>query len=407
MWDDNLKRILQNQLSLQISSTIQQEASEKAQCHSNRIAQYNAYINRVCLYTFINWLDDEQTPVIFPSKEGLFEILEVMNGCAIDIDRRRIVIIPCEISDFDCLCIPQEWIDIPSFVGDYYLAVTVDLEAVGSESIMRVEGFATHRQIKQFASFNDTERTYNLAVDELIQSLTVMDVSWGIQMRAIIPELLPLTTDEANSLLELFGDKAIISPRLRVDVPFTQWGALLANDVLRRQLYIRRFNNVTHPNNLNQWLNNIFDTAWQSLDNILNTESRFAFNFRQREYAIRDFSVAGVKLIDLEMEVGSKSVALLVGVMPVANEVAVRVQLHSVNGDTYLPPNVKLALLSTSGTTLQECSSRVQDNFIQLKRFTCPQGTAFRICVAMNSFSLTEDFIIEPLSKVGSAHHTI
>lgn len=402
MWNyDDLERIIANQLSLEISSMVQQEAREKSQCHSSRVAQFGAYLNRVCLYTFVNYLNDsfaQVQPVIFLGEDGLFEVLEVMNGCAIDLGRRRVVIIPCEISDFDCLCVPQEWIDIPSFAGDYYLAVTVDLEAVGSVSTMKVEGFATHRQIKQFASFNDTERVYNLAVDELIQSLTVMDITWEMQLRAEIAELPSLSTDEANNLLNILGNKEIISPRLRVDIPFTQWGALLANDVLRRQLYTRRVKNFTSSkNNLNQWLNNIFDVGWQSLDNIFITESRFAFNFRQREYAIRDFSVAGVKLIDLGMELGNKSLALLVGVMPVANEVAVRVQLHSVNGDTYLPPNVKLALLSTSGTTLQECSSRIQDNFIQLKRFTCPQGTAFRIRVAMNSFSFTEDFVIEPL----------
>lgn len=130
----------------------------------------------------------------------------------------------------------------------------------------------------------------------------------------------------------------------------------------------------------------------------MSSESRFAFNFRQREYAIHGFSVTGVKLIDLEMQLGNKSVALLVGVMPEADELAIRVQLHAVNGETYLPPNVKLALLTKDGVTLQEFSARMQDNFIQLKRFTCPQGTAFRVRVAIDSFSMIEDFVIEPVT---------
>jgi hypothetical protein len=74
------------------------------------------------------------------------------------------------------------------------------------------------------------------------------------------------------------------------------------------------------------------------------------------------------------------------------------VQLHPASGQTYLPPNIKLALLSSSGATLQELKSRSQDNFIQLKRFTCPIGKNFRIQVAINDFSLTEDFLIEPLA---------
>lgn len=57
--------------------------------------------------------------------------------------------------------------------------------------------------------------------------------------------------------------------------------------------------------------------------------------------------------------------------------------------------NIKLALVSQSGATLQEFKSRTQDNFIQLKRFTCPIGKSFKIEVAINNFSITEDFAIE------------
>lgn len=75
----------------------------------------------------------------------------------------------------------------------------------------------------------------------------------------------------------------------------------------------------------------------------------------------------------------------------------IRVQLHPASGD-YLPPNIKLALVSRSGATLEEFKSRTQDNFIQLKRFTCPIGKSFKIEVAINDFSITEDFLIESLA---------
>jgi len=99
------------------------------------------------------------------------------------------------------------------------------------------------------------------------------------------------------------------------------------------------------------------------------------------------------------MQLSNQSVALLVGLTPKTDgTVAVRVQLHPAKGQTYLPPNVKLALISQSESILQEIQSRIQDNFIQLKRFICSPGKIFKIQVAIDEFSVTEEFLIEPLA---------
>jgi hypothetical protein len=397
-----------NHLWLNISPQEQNRAWKKAQSHSNTLARYNAYLNSICLYTFFNWLTDllaEESvspPLIDKIDESLSSFWEVVNGGAIVLGERRIVLIPTEIMDFEELCVPQEWVDIPLLAGDFYLAVQVNLEADEDECWMRVYGFTTHRLLKQLGKYNPRERTYVMPAENLTANLTVMLVTMELQMLEEIPELPSLSEAEAQKLLHLLGDASIYSPRLRVDVTFEQWAALLSNDEWRQQLYRRRIGclspaqNTGVVNNLSDWFQNIFDVGWQSLNALINTKSfNLTFAFRQRDSAGTGMSVEGIKLIDLEMQLGNQSVALLVGLTREDEQkVGIRVQLHPANGETYLPPNIRLALLSQSGTILQEFTSRSQDNFIQLKRFTCPTGKSFKIQVSMNHFSIIEQFVV-------------
>ncbi|MDF5706625.1 MAG: DUF1822 family protein [Nostoc sp. S4] len=402
------KLALNNQLLLQIPTSIQQQAWKEAQKHSHKIAQYNAYLNRVCLYTFLEWLNDQSDEVlsnssIYPSEEGLYSILEVVNGVAIGIGRRRIILIPYENIDSESLRVPQEWIDIPTFVGDYYLAVEIDLEPNPEECTLTIQGFATHRQIKQLSKYEPRDRTYILPIYKLTKSLTVMLLTLDIQMREEVPELPILSELDAQNFLDMLGAASIYSPRLRVDIPFAQWAALVNNDEWRQQLYQRRIGRLVtksqvKTNNLSKWLQNTFDNGWQSLNTLFSQESgNLVYSFRHHEIAAKGISVDAIKLIDLEMQLSNQSVALLVGLTPENDGIAVRVQLHPAKGQTYLPPDIKLILISQSDSIIQEIQSRIQDNFIQLKRFICPPGKRFKIQVGIDEFSVTEEFLIESL----------
>ncbi|WP_189523391.1 DUF1822 family protein [Nostoc sp. PA-18-2419] len=400
---------MNNQLLLQIPTSIQQQAWKEAQQHSHKIAQYNAYLNRVCLYTFLSWLNYESDEAfsnssIYPSEEGLYSILEIVNGVAIGIGRRRILLIPYENIDSESLRVPQEWLDIPTLVSDYYLAVEVDLEPNPEECTLTIQGFATHRQIKQLGKYEPRDRTYILPIHKLTKSLTVMQLTLDMQMREEIPELPILSELDAQNFLELLGDASIYSPRLRVDIPFAQWAALINNDEWRQQLYQRRIGRLVtksqvKTNNLSKWLQNSFDNGWQSLNTLFNQESRnLPYSFRYHEIAAKGTSVDAIKLIDLEMRLSNQSVALLIGLTPENDRIAVRVQLHPAQGKTYLPFNIKLVLISQSDSIIQEIKSRTQDNFIQLKRFICPAGKIFKIQVSIDELSVTEEFLIEPLT---------
>lgn len=79
----------------------------------------------------------------------------------------------------------------------------------------------------------------------------------------------------------------------------------------------------------------------------------------------------------------------------VDSKIGLRVQLHPANGETYLIPNLRLILLSHTGTILQEVTSRCHDHYIQLKKFKSSPGISFSIQVALDDVSIKEDFVLE------------
>ncbi|MEA5573006.1 DUF1822 family protein [Calothrix sp. UHCC 0171] len=421
---NKLELNFRNESKLYISTLKQQQLWEKSQAYSNGIARYNAYLNYISLHAFSDWLTDylgEEFSLsidFFISEDDLLSIWELVNGSAIKIGNQRLVIIPIERGDLETretISVPQEWVDIPNWTGDYYIAVKVDLDVDTDVCALSLCGFTTHQQLKSLAHYNQCDRTYVLPAEQLSENMRLMQVILGSKIHKEVSELPVLTHQEANKLLELLSNNSIYSPRLQIDIPFAQWAALISNHEWRQRLYqqrnfgiidinkLEKIDSIENTNKLNKWFDNICDRGWQSLESILNASSEsLAFNFRHHQLAVsNELSIAGIKLIDLGMELSNQTLALLVGLTPETDtEIAIRVQLHPASGNTYLPENAKLALLSTTGVTLQEFTSRTQDNFIQLKRFTCKRGKSFKIRVIFQEFSLTEAFTIEPIENI-------
>ncbi len=163
--------------------------------------------------------------------------------------------------------------------------------------------------------------------------------------------------------------------------------------------------------NLSQWLENIIEEGWQSIEALLGQDDqKLALGYRggsklastaQRPanqdaaFQLARETIPRVKLIDLGMGTGSPSVVLLVAVAPENDaEVGIRVQVHPPLGQTYLPANLNLALLSDTGETLREIPSRRLDNFIQLPYFRCCPGERFSLQLTFNQTQVTEDFVV-------------
>ncbi len=372
--------------------------------YSYDAARWNAFLNRLCLDLVVPWLEEESglAAKVWPSEADLPVIWEVVNGMAVALDKTRFVLIPSEALDIAEFCVPQEWVDIPSWAGDYYLAVQVNPDG----GWLRVWGYATHEMLKSKGIYDELERCYCLRREDAIENLNVMwvAVEVGADERIPVKPLPVLHAMPAENLLAQLSRPSPYSPRL--DVGFEQWGALLDSASWRQQLYKRRMLAVAGdvaPANpgvvkLSNWLRNNFvgtvGAGWQAIEAFLTPEQQqLAFRFRGKDSGQEGAKLA--KLTDLGLQLGGKAIVLLVAVAPDAGEkVSVRVQAHPAAGEKHLPPLLKLALLSDSGETLQVVQSRSLDNYIQLNRFKGVPGTSFTIEVALGAASVVEEFEI-------------
>lgn len=130
-------------------------------------------------------------------------------------------------------------------------------------------------------------------------------------------------------------------------------------------------------------------------DALINSQQRIlAVQFRS-DAALKELRVKGAKLIDLGIELAGISVVLLLGLTSeIDDRISIRVQLHPANEEMYLPPHIKLLLLSESGNILQEVESRNHDHLIQLKKFKSHPGKNFSIKIAFGGISIKEDFML-------------
>jgi Protein of unknown function (DUF1822) len=235
---------------LTINQADLETAWHQAQEHSNPISRYNAYLNGACLQPFFNWFSELMADEALPQPSvwkgrNLASIWEVVNGTAIEIGDTRLVLIPSDEGDLKDFCVPQEWVDIPNWTADYYLALQVNLDGDDEECWIEVLGFATHRQLKHEGRYNAGDRTYVLPTKELTKSLLVMDITLGLNLQQEISPLPSLSEPESTALLHTLGNSSVYSPRLIV--PFEQWASFFANDECRQQLYNLRLGIIQEP----------------------------------------------------------------------------------------------------------------------------------------------------------------
>ncbi len=251
------------QLWLEVSETELAQAWRATQSFSSTSCRWNAYLNQVCLDTFLNWLRQEHAPqaTALPIAT-LASIWEVVNGTAITTDRTRFVLVPTEAIDLSELRVPQEWVDIPGWVADYYLAAQVNPD----DGFVRIWGYATHDQLKQSGSYNPQDRTYSLDEDDLIQDLSVLWVARQLcptqPTRTAIAPLPSVPLTQAENLIARLGNPDVIMPRLAV--PFALWGALLEHGGWRQRLYHHRMGNPEQWS-ISQWFRNGVSEVAQQL----------------------------------------------------------------------------------------------------------------------------------------------
>lgn len=308
-------------------------------------AQQRSQINHQCLVAFQEWLRTEFDLVarVYPKLASLPSIWEVVTGTAITLDSWRLVLIPTLAIAVDELRVPQEWVDIPAWIADYYIAVQVDL----GQQWIEVVGYSSHEQLKTRGQYDASDRTYSLNTDNLIQDINSLLISWELltpappaerSTRAAVEPLSPLPQAQANHLLERLGNPAVTFPRRTV--PFAQWAALLHHGGWRQQLYTRR-QGFHETASVLQWIQEgVSDLA------------------QQLGWQRREFSLAGTGIRSLQsgivkaLTIAGASYELRVFPLGPVGDRTWRIELRRATSNSTIPIGFKLRLLTEDLQTM-------------------------------------------------------
>lgn len=378
-------------LWLEFSETEQEKAIAAIPDYSCDSARDRAFLNQLTLAVLLPELQAESET--FPKISSSENLWEFITGCAVNLDENRLVIIPNENIDTDEFSVPQEWVDIPEFAANYYLAVQLNLE----DGWLRVWGFTTHHKLKTEGRFDAGDRTYSLGSEDMFESLNTLWVSQQLcpAEKAEIQPLPKLCGNQADRLIGDLAKPSLYSPRLKM--PFVQWGALLADDDLREQLYHRRIGKELFLQKVVNLTKSIYSESWLFLDELVEvygvnislarSKARSGINEGDRTARSRG------RMIDLGIQLVRHPVALIVYFQPESNNKwNIVLQLRPGGGKTYLPSDVQMIVLD-AGEVFLEARSRSADNWIQLE-FSGEPGERFSVKVALGDASIVEDFII-------------
>jgi hypothetical protein len=343
--------------------------------------RWRTYLHRLAATALQTWIQEEsgQSAYLWPPNAPS-DVWQLVDGLALTLGARRIVVMLSETIDAATLQIPQEWVDTPDWVADYYLAAHVDVD----EQRLVLWGYTTHVQVKAQGTYEASDRTYTLSDTDLIQDFSVFWVAHQLEQlqTAAIAPLSPLPTAQAEQLVERLADAT--EPRL--EIPFAQWGALLSDRRWRRRLVQRRQGIVRVD--LGRWISQVFEPGWRSLESLLPQAPSLAF----RSAVTRNEQISRGKLIGLDASTGELVLALRVETVE-ENRRSIQVQLFPAD-TAVLPAGVTLALdLPETAERLQAVQAGEHDNFIQLPSFRCPPGQPFRINVQLADAIFLEDFI--------------
>jgi len=224
------------------------------------------------------WLSevlDLEVKLVFPctlgGNENLEFISQLVNGFALQLGKTRLVFIPSQSSDLTEIEIPQEWVDLPSWMGDYYVPIQVDVEG----KYLHLWTFISHYDLKNNGEFERVFRNYEVAdgsknLDILFTACELHLLGELIPKRGKIDPVQTLSSDVNKLIEQLKQHRSGFSPRLKL--PFSQWGAIL-NDRQHLENYL---NPPSVPNELERlgreftrYIDSLISDGWQLLNNYL------------------------------------------------------------------------------------------------------------------------------------------
>lgn len=226
-----------NQLILEIPTARITKAWENSQQAATSQSRWQTYLNQLALDTFIEYAQEEQAETV-KKCQNLSQINELVNGTAITIGDAKLVLIASEAEDLEEIRVPQEWVDIPQLVADYYVAVQVNVD----DRYLRIWGYTTHKTLKTVGNYNFSDRFYTLDSTDIVDDINALWVARELcpneVTRVAIAPITEITAQQADNLIERLSDKENLLPRLAI--PFAMWAAILENDTWRNNLIAQR-----------------------------------------------------------------------------------------------------------------------------------------------------------------------
>lgn len=153
--------------------------------------------------------------------------------------------------------------------------------------------------------------------------------------------------------------------------------------------------------NLGQWLNNVFETGWQTVESLLTSQQLTpAFGFRRAELLepnvseseIANNRVSRAKLINLGLQFGKRNVVLLVEISPEEKgNIAVTLQVHPSSNDICLPKALELKVIESSDEVFMQAQARSRDKYIQLQ-FSGQSEEIFGVEIVLDGSKFSERF---------------
>lgn len=326
---------------------LKQEYFEYARETRNQVKseayQWQTYLNALAVQSFEEWLKERIPDQLVIRDDNVIEA-----GSHLKVGEFKFWVIATEHLLDEMVDVPQNGIDNPEEAANFYVL----LEVLEEQEEVVLRGFMRHDQLVNYRSKLDLQ----LLEDGCYQ--------------------LPLSEfdTEPNHLLYYCR---FLEP---TTIPLA-----VSAETKAEEKSLRHLKKTTIK--LSQWLQGVFDEGWHAINTLTSPERNLALRNRNVEKGVKR-----CKLIDLGIQLGSQTVALLVNISEAEEKLGILIQLHPTGGERYLPPNLKLTLLSKPGKTLQQVQARGQDNYIQLKPFKGEVGKRFSIEVSLLDISAREDF---------------
>lgn len=371
------------QLALSIPAAMSDLAWQQAQAYRSADSRWNFYLNSIASQLLAEYLVEDFPQIRVWQETNTWQFV---NGSVLELNNKRIVLLPSRSIDNSELVVPQEWLDLSDWAGDYFLAVQIDSDT----EMLHCWGYMTHQMLKSRAAYDASDRTYHLNSHYLIPDVSGL---WAIQQlnptevtQTAIAPILSIATIQAENLLQRLV--SVANPRL--EIPFELWGALICDRNWRQQLAgLRQGETAPALNRLGGWMQNVFVSGWQAVEDLLGEDADLAFALRQTTTDVS--TMRRVKALEL----ADRSVLLLLSAVPESDDrLSIQVQLRSRDRTSTLPEGLTLELVSSNDELIRSVTTRDRDNAIQLPRFRLASGTEFKIRVQFNSTTLSESFVV-------------